>query len=110
MAPLSLPIAMNGDTGLSRLRGSSRTNDIASSAIILHQEPRPVEGIAHADGRNLCVNASLPRSRLQDQDIAFKLANSTLSPAQERRYKKLRNDIIAEVKSLRLNQAHQFAS
>src|SRR5262249_29740476 len=43
--------------------------------------------------------------RLQDQDIEFKLKNTTLSPAQERRYKKLKDDIIAEVKSLRLNQA-----
>ena len=34
-----------------------------------------------------------------------KLHNETLSPAQERRYKKLKDDIIAEVKSLRLNQA-----
>ncbi|MFZ3374559.1 MAG: RNA polymerase sigma factor RpoD, partial [Chthoniobacterales bacterium] len=42
--------------------------------------------------------------RLQDQDIEFKLKNTTLSPAQERRYKKLKDDIIAEVKSLRLNQ------
>src|SRR5712691_2929965 len=43
--------------------------------------------------------------RLQDQDIEFKLKNATLSPAQERRYKKLKDDIIVEVKSLRLNQA-----
>ena len=42
--------------------------------------------------------------RLQDQDIEFKLKNTTLSPAQERRYKKLKDDIIAEVKSLRLNK------
>jgi RNA polymerase primary sigma factor len=42
--------------------------------------------------------------RLQDQDIEFKLKNSTLSPAQERRYKKLKDAIISEVKSLRLNQ------
>jgi RNA polymerase primary sigma factor len=43
--------------------------------------------------------------RLQDQDIEFKLKNATLSPAQERRYKKLKDDIIVEVKSLCLNQA-----
>ena len=43
--------------------------------------------------------------RLQDQDIELKLKNTTLSPAQERRYKKLRGDIIAEVKSLRLHHA-----
>jgi RNA polymerase primary sigma factor len=42
--------------------------------------------------------------RLQDQDIEFKLKNTTLSPAQERRYKKLKNHIISEVKSLRLRQ------
>src|SRR5262249_60259159 len=29
----------------------------------------------------------------------------SLSPAQERRYKKLKDDIVSEVKSLRLNQA-----
>jgi len=43
--------------------------------------------------------------RLQDQDIENKLKNQSLSPAQERKYKKLRNEIIAEVKLLRLNQA-----
>ena len=42
--------------------------------------------------------------RLQDQYIESKLKNTTLSPAQERRYKKLKDDIITEVKSLRLNQ------
>jgi RNA polymerase primary sigma factor len=43
--------------------------------------------------------------RLQDQDIENKLKNQSLSPDQERKYKKLKDDIIAEVKSLRLNQA-----
>jgi RNA polymerase primary sigma factor len=43
--------------------------------------------------------------RLQDQDIQNKLRNDSLSPAQERRYKKLNDDIISEVKSLQLNQA-----
>src|SRR5205823_6841520 len=43
--------------------------------------------------------------RLQDQDIQNKLRNDSLSPAQERRYKKLKDEIIGEVKSLSLNQA-----
>ena len=43
--------------------------------------------------------------RLQEQDIAFKLKSTTLSPAQERKYRKLKEEIISEVKSLRLNQA-----
>src|SRR5216684_4155971 len=43
--------------------------------------------------------------RLQDQDIENKLRSQSLSPAQERKYKKLKDEIIAEVKLLRLNQA-----
>jgi RNA polymerase primary sigma factor len=43
--------------------------------------------------------------RLQEQDIENRLQNESLSPAQERKYKKLKEEIIAEVKSLRLNQA-----
>jgi len=43
--------------------------------------------------------------KLQDQATENHLRNESLSPAQERRYKKLRDEIIADVKSLRLNQA-----
>jgi len=44
--------------------------------------------------------------RLQEQDIQNKLhSTGSLSPAQERKYKKLKEEIIQEVKSLRLNQA-----
>ncbi len=43
--------------------------------------------------------------RLQELDIQGKLKNETLSPAQERKSKKLKDDVIQEVKSLRLNQA-----
>ncbi|HXW39977.1 MAG TPA: RNA polymerase sigma factor region1.1 domain-containing protein, partial [Xanthobacteraceae bacterium] len=43
--------------------------------------------------------------RLQDQDIERRLVNEKLSPNQERKYKKLKEEIIQEVKSLRLNQA-----
>jgi RNA polymerase primary sigma factor len=43
--------------------------------------------------------------RLQDQDTQFQLRRLSLSPAQERKYKKLRSEIIGEVKSLRLNRS-----
>jgi RNA polymerase primary sigma factor len=43
--------------------------------------------------------------RLQDQDIQFQLRRLSLSPSQQRKYKKLKNEIIGEVKSLRLNRA-----
>jgi RNA polymerase primary sigma factor len=42
--------------------------------------------------------------RLQDQNVQNKLKNETLSPAQERKYKALKKDIVADVKSLSLNQ------
>ena len=43
--------------------------------------------------------------RLRNQDIQSKLRTDPLSPAQERRYKKIKDNIITEVKSLRLKQA-----
>ena len=44
--------------------------------------------------------------RLQEQDINNKLhSTGSLTPSQERKYKKLKEEIIQEVKSLRLNQA-----
>jgi len=42
--------------------------------------------------------------RLQDQLVENRLQNKKLSPSQERRYKKLREDIVVDVKSLELNQ------
>src|SRR5216683_2237014 len=48
--------------------------------------------------------------RLQDQDIQNKLRNDSLSPAQERRYKKLKDEIITEVKSLRLNRVSKLSA
>ena len=43
--------------------------------------------------------------RLQEQDIRFRLESTSLTPAQERKYKTLKEKIIVEVKSLHLNQA-----
>nr|WP_321524868.1 RNA polymerase sigma factor RpoD [uncultured Cohaesibacter sp.] len=42
--------------------------------------------------------------RLQDQLVEQRMANKALSPSHERRYDKLKEDIIVEVKSLSLNQ------
>ena len=41
--------------------------------------------------------------RLQDQLVELKLKNQSLSPAQERRYRKLKADLVEDVKSLSLN-------
>ena len=42
--------------------------------------------------------------RLQDQNVEQRLQNKLLSPSQERRHKKIRDDIVTDVKSLSLNQ------
>src|SRR6185312_12795356 len=43
--------------------------------------------------------------RLQDVNVESRLQNKTLSPSQDRKYKKLKDEIVADVKSLALNQA-----
>ncbi len=41
--------------------------------------------------------------RLQDQNVEHKLKNETLTPSQERKYKTLKKEVVADVKSLSLN-------
>ncbi len=74
-------------------------NSLSLAAIEAELKPKVVETFDNI------ADAYKRLRRLQDHDIEFKLKNTTLSPAQERRYKKLKADIIGEVKSLRLNQA-----
>jgi RNA polymerase primary sigma factor len=74
-------------------------NSLSLAAIEAELKPKMVETFDNIAG------AYKRLRRLQDQDIQNKLRNDSLSPAQERRYKKLKDEIISEVKSLRLNQA-----
>ena len=73
-------------------------NSLSLAAIEQELKPKVVETFDNvADTyKRLC--------KLQEQDIANQLRNGSLSPAQERRYKRLTSEIVAEVKSLRLNQ------
>jgi RNA polymerase primary sigma factor len=73
-------------------------NSLSLAAIEAELKPKVLETFDNV------ADAYKRLRRLQDQDIHNKLHNETLSPAQERRYKKLKGNIIAEVKSLRLNQ------
>ena len=74
-------------------------NSLSLAAIEAELKPKVVETFDNI------ADAYKRLRRLQDQDIQNKLKNDSLSPAQERKYKKLKEEIIAEVKSLRLNQA-----
>ena len=42
--------------------------------------------------------------KLQDQNVENKLKNESLTPTQERKYKAFKKDVVADVKSLSLNQ------
>ena len=42
--------------------------------------------------------------KLQDQNVENKLKNEALTPTQERKYKTLKKEVVADVKSLSLNQ------
>src|SRR6266851_3015613 len=111
-APATVPAAVRA-SGLADARGDGDTdagdlNDdddddmeasLSFAAIEAELKPKVLETFDNV------ADAYKRLRRLQDQDIEFKLKSTTLSPAQERKYKKLKEEIIAEVKSLRLNQA-----
>ena len=73
-------------------------NSLSLAAIEAELKPKMLETF------DTVANEYKRLRRLQDQDIHKQLHNESLSPAQERKYKKLKGEIITEVKSLRLNQ------
>jgi RNA polymerase primary sigma factor len=74
-------------------------NSLSLAAIEAELKPKVMEAF------DKIANEYKRLRRLQDQDIANQLQNESLSPAQERKYKKIKEDLVSEVKSLRLNQA-----
>src|SRR5258708_615602 len=64
-------------------------NSLSLAAIEAELKPKVVETFDNI------ADAYKRLRRLQDQDIQNKLRNDSLSPAQERRYKKLKDDIIS---------------
>src|SRR6516165_735153 len=74
-------------------------NWLSVAAIEAELKPKVIESV------NTIAGTYKRLRRLQDKDIQFQLRRRSLSPAQERKYKKLKNEIICEVKSLRLNRA-----
>jgi RNA polymerase primary sigma factor len=91
--------ATDGMTGESNLDEDDIENWLSVAAIEAELKPKVIETF------DTIAETYKRLRRLQDQDIQFQLKRRSLSPAQERKYKKLKNEIIGEVKSLRLNQA-----
>jgi RNA polymerase primary sigma factor len=73
-------------------------NTVSLSAMEAELKPKVLETF------DRIADAYKKLRRLQDQNVANKLQNETLSPAQERKYKALKKEIVADVKSLSLNQ------
>jgi RNA polymerase primary sigma factor len=75
-------------------------NSMSLAAIEAELKPKVMESFDNV------ANTYKRLRRLQDQDIQKQLQNDgSLSPSQERKYKKFEEELIGEVKSLRLNQA-----
>jgi RNA polymerase primary sigma factor len=93
-------MAGDGNTAKSNLDDDDDTeNWLSAAAIEAELKPKVIETFD-------TIAATYNRlRRLQDQDVQFQLKRRSLLPAQQRKYKKLKSEIIGEVKSLRLNQA-----
>src|SRR5580692_5967441 len=73
-------------------------NSISLSAMEAELKPKVLETF------DRIADAYKKLRRLQDQNVENKLKSESLSPAQERKYKALKKDIVGDVKSLSLNQ------
>jgi RNA polymerase primary sigma factor len=95
------PGEAGGEAGLSEdeLDEDDMENSLSLAAIEAELKPKVLESL------DIIASEYKRLRRLQEQDIENRLKNTSLSPAQERKYKKLKEDIITEVKSLRLRQA-----
>ena len=98
--------AVESSDGIEGMSGDNNLDDeddkedwLSIAAVEAELKPKVIEsfdGIASAYKR---------LRRLQDKDIQFQLSRLSLSPAQERKCKELKKEIVGEVKSLRLNRA-----
>ena len=73
-------------------------NWLSVAAIEAEAKPRVIETLADIAGKYKKLR------RLQDRDARVQFRTMSLSPAQERNCGRLKNEIISEVKSLRLNR------
>ena len=73
-------------------------NSVSLSAMEAELKPKVLETF------DRIASAYKKLRRLQDQNVEQKLRNEALTPSQDRKYKSLKKEIVADVKSLSLNQ------
>lgn len=94
------PVPGEGEEGVPPPEGDldeDDENNVSLSAMEAELKPRVLETFDR-----IADNYKKLR-RLQVEHVEQRMQNKQLTPAQERKYKKLRDDVIAEVKSLSLN-------
>ncbi|CAM5764292.1 RNA polymerase sigma factor RpoD [Labrys miyagiensis] len=74
-------------------------NNVSLSAMEAELKPKVLETF------DLIADDYKKLRRLQDVNVESRLQNRSLSPSQDRKYKKLKEEIVTNVKSLSLNQA-----
>jgi RNA polymerase primary sigma factor len=100
-APQSPPAGLEGDIPPPEdfsEEEDDMENSVSLSAMEAELKPKVL------DTFDRIADAYKKLRRLQDQNVENKLKNEMLTPAQERKYKSLKKEIVADVKSLSLNQ------
>ncbi len=100
-APHSPPAGLDGDMPAAEEFSEEEDdmeNSVSLSAMEAELKPKVL------DTFDRIADAYKKLRRLQDQNVENKLKNEMLTPAQERKYKSLKKEIVADVKSLSLNQ------
>ncbi len=103
-APRAPPAGLDGEgetppsDGFSDDDEDDMENSVSLSAMEAELKPKVL------DTFDRIADAYKKLRRLQDQNVENKLKNESLTPAQERKYKTLKRDIVVDVKSLSLNQ------
>src|ERR1700676_1701139 len=101
-APAAPPEGCEGGDAAAPAEGFDDADDLENSVSLSAMEadlkPRVLETF------DRIADAYKKLRRLQDQNVENKLKSESLSPAQERKYKALKKDIVGDVKSLSLNQ------
>jgi RNA polymerase primary sigma factor len=92
------PLAGEDEANSESFDDDDMENSVSLSAMEAELKPKVLETF------DSVASAYKKLRRLQDQNVEFKLRNEALTPAQDRKYKSLKKEIVADVKSLSLNQ------
>ena len=100
-APQNPPPALEGDAPVGE-EAFDEEDDMENSVSLSAMEAELKPAVLETFDR--IADAYKKLRRLQDQNVENKLKNEALTPAQERKYKSLKKEIVTDVKSLSLNQ------